>query len=100
MTFGGRCVVSRGRPLPAATCLTQRARINQINAMEKKQQHIWTPDDAHILQFLIDKQSEGYRIVSVSPHVKKWFNGYGVEQHKLVGYIVIGEGGHPPAEGA
>jgi hypothetical protein len=58
-------------------------------------QHIWTPNDSNILSFLMEKKRQGYRIVSVAAHVKRWYDGRGVEKIKQVGYIVIGEGEHP-----
>lgn len=42
-------------------------------------QHIWTPSADSILQFLIDKNKAGYRIVTISPHMDH------------AGYLVIGE---------
>jgi hypothetical protein len=50
-------------------------------------QQIWTPRREGILRFLIDKQNEGYRIVSISPH----FMCMGGDFYDWRGYIVIGE---------
>jgi hypothetical protein len=63
-------------------------------------QHIWTPHENNLLQFLIDKQHEGYRFVAVAPkYMTKEYTdaGHVVRERQVLScYIVIGEG--PMAE--